>query len=71
MRPYAESAAAHVQGLQSRIERELAVSRPYLPQIPWDTILGEIRNAIDGVERTTGRAVHLRDRPIRLRGGVR
>ena len=71
MRPYAESADAHVRRLQSRIERELAVSRPALPQIPWDTILGELRDALEGVERTTGRAVHLRDRPIRLRGGGR
>ena len=67
MRPNAESAHAHVQGLQSRIERELAVSRPYLPQIPWDMILGEIVSAFEGVERIAGRARYLRD----FRGGGR
>ena len=69
MRPYAESAHVHVRRLQSRIERELAVSRPALPQIPWDMILGEIRDALEGVERTAGRAHYLRD--FTLRGGGR
>ena len=67
MRPYAESAHVHVRRLQSRIEREIGACL----DLPWDTILGELRDALEGVERTTGRAVHLRDRPIRLRGGGR
>ena len=71
MRPYAESSTARVGYLQSRLEQANARQRAPLPVEPWAVFLGEIGGAIEGVERTTGRAVHLRDRPIRLRGGGR